>query len=117
MLRRYLLAVAALLPLALPVAAQARGELIVAKRSFEIPSFTTRAGAAEPNLRIVYQTAGTLNAAGDHAVLIAHFFSGNRHAFGRYGAGQPAGYRGAIIGPGKPIDTPTGTSWSAPTRR
>ncbi|WP_333671452.1 homoserine O-acetyltransferase [Elioraea tepidiphila] len=105
MFRRHLLAVAALLPLALPVAAQAQGELIVTKQSFEIPSFTTRAGATVPNLRIGYQTAGTLNAAGDNAVLIAHFFSGNSHAFGRYGAGQPAGYWDAIIGPGKPIDT------------
>lgn len=105
MLRRHLLAVAALLPLALPGLALAQGELIVTKQSFEIPSFTTRAGATVPNLRIGYQTAGTLNAAGDNAVLIAHFFSGTSHAFGRYGAGQPAGYWDAIIGPGKPIDT------------
>jgi homoserine O-acetyltransferase len=105
MLRRHLLAVAALLPLALPGPALAQGELIVTKQSFEIPSFTTRAGATVPNLRIGYQTAGTLNAAGDNAVLIAHFFSGTSHAFGRYGADQPAGYWDAIIGPGKPIDT------------
>lgn len=105
MLRRHLLAVAALLPLALPGPALAQGELIVTKQSFEVPSFTTRAGATVPNLRIGYQTAGTLNAAGDNAVLIAHFFSGTSHAFGRYGAGQTAGYWDAIIGPGKPIDT------------
>ena len=105
MLRRSLLAFAALLPLAQPVAAQAQGELIVTKQGFEIPSFTTRAGATVPNLRIGYQTAGRLNAAGDNAVLIAHFFSGTSHAFGRYGAGQTAGYWDAIIGPGKPIDT------------
>jgi homoserine O-acetyltransferase len=105
MLRRHLLAVAAALPLALPAAVQAQGELIVTKQSFEIPSFTTRAGATVPNLRIGYQTAGRLNAAGDNAVLIAHFFSGNSHAFGRYGPGQAAGYWDSIIGPGKPIDT------------
>jgi homoserine O-acetyltransferase len=105
MLRRRLLALAALALLVLPPAALAQGELIVAKQSFEIPRFTTRAGEAIPNLRIGYQTAGRLNAAGDNAVLIAHFFSGNSHAFGRYGPGQPAGYWDAIIGPGKPIDT------------
>lgn len=105
MLRRSFLALAAVLPLALPAAAQAQGELIVAKQGFEIARFTTRAGETVPNLRIGYQTAGTLNAAGDNAVLIAHFFSGNSHAFGRYAPGGPAGYWDAIIGPGKPIDT------------
>lgn len=105
MLRRRLLAFAAALPLALPAIAQAQGELIVRKQSFEIARFTTRAGETVPNLRIGYQTAGTLNAAGDNAVLIAHFFSGNSHAFGRYAPGGPAGYWDAIIGPGKPIDT------------
>lgn len=105
MLRRRLLAFAAALPLTLPAIAHAQGELIVRKETFEIPSFTTRGGATVPNLRIGYQTAGTLNAAGDNAVLIAHFFSGNSHAFGRYAPGAPAGYWDAIIGPGKPIDT------------
>lgn len=105
MLRRSFLALAAVLPLALPAAAQTQGELIVAKQGFEIARFTTRAGETVPNLRIGYQTAGTLNAAGDNAVLIAHFFSGNSHAFGRYAPGGPAGYWDAIIGPGKPIDT------------
>lgn len=105
MLRRSFLALAAALPLALPAAAQAQGELIVTKQGFEIPRFTTHAGETVANLRIGYQTAGTLNAAGDNAVLIAHFFSGNSHAFGRYAPGGPAGYWDAIIGPGKPIDT------------
>lgn len=105
MLRRSFLALAVALPLALPAIAQAQGELIVTKQSFEIPRYTTRGGETVPNLRIGYQTAGTLNAAGDNAVLIAHFFSGNSHAFGRYAPGGPAGYWDAIIGPGKAIDT------------
>ena len=105
MLRRNFLALAVALPLALPAIAQAQGELIVTKQSFEIPRYTTRGGETVPNLRIGYQTAGTLNAAGDNAVLIAHFFSGNSHAFGRYAPGGPAGYWDAIIGPGKAIDT------------
>jgi homoserine O-acetyltransferase len=48
---------------------------------------------------------GRLNAAGDNAVLICHFFSGNSHAFGRLSPNGPAGYWDAIIGPGKAIDT------------
>jgi homoserine O-acetyltransferase len=109
--RRLLLAAAAilagaLLPAAPPVLAQsAPATEIVEKRVFEAGSYTTRGGGVIPNARVGYQTAGTLNAAGDNAVLVAHFFSGNSHAFGRYAEGQPAGYWDAIIGPGKAIDT------------
>ncbi len=88
---------------AAPAAPPADG--IVEKKVFEAGSYTTRGGGTIPNVRIGYQTMGTLNAAGDNAVLICHFFSGNSHAFGRYEAGGPAGYWDAIIGPGKPIDT------------
>ncbi len=116
--RRSLLAASAALAV-LPVAAMAQvqapaaptpardasGELLVEKRTFESRGYRTRGGATLPNLRIGYQTAGTLNATGDNAVLITHFFSGNSHAFGRYAAGEAAGYWDAIIGPGKPIDT------------
>ncbi|MGG5888348.1 E22 family MetX-like putative esterase [Falsiroseomonas sp. HC035] len=78
---------------------------IVEKRVFEAATHQTRNGGTIANLRIGYQTAGTLNAAGDNAVLVAHFFSGNSHAFGRYAADQPPGYWDAIIGPGRAIDT------------
>ncbi len=104
-----ILAAVALLPAAGRLAAQtapaAAATEIVEKRSFEAGSYTTRGGATIPNVRIGYQTAGRLNATGDNAVLIGHFFSGNSHAFGRYAEGQPAGYWDAIIGPGKAIDT------------
>jgi homoserine O-acetyltransferase len=77
----------------------------VQKRVFEAGRYQTRGGATIPDVRIGYQTMGTLNAAGDNAVLIAHFFTGNSHAFGRLAAGGPVGWWDAIIGPGKPIDT------------
>jgi homoserine O-acetyltransferase len=80
-------------------------ELIVQKRVFEMPSYTTLGGRTIRNLRIGYQTAGTLNADRSNAILITHFFSGNSHAFGRYQPGGPAGYWDAIIGPGRAIDT------------
>jgi homoserine O-acetyltransferase len=80
-------------------------ELLVEKQVFEFSNYRTRGGATLASGRVGYQTAGTLNAAGDNAVLIEHFFSGNSHAFGRYAAGEAPGYWDAIIGPGKPIDT------------
>lgn len=98
------LAAPALSPLlsARPAAAQDA----VQKQVFDMPSYRTRGGAEIRNLRIGYQTAGQLNAAGDNAVLITHFFSGNSHAFGRLGGPQgPLGWWDSIIGPGKPIDT------------
>jgi homoserine O-acetyltransferase len=106
--RRGLLATAALLAAgtALPaIAQQAAAPEVLEKRVFEAGAFQTRGGATIPNTRIGYQTLGTLNAAGDNAVLICHFFSGNSHAFGRLSASGPAGYWDAIIGPGKAIDT------------
>lgn len=93
----------ALLALALcgPAAAQA----LVEKQVFAAGDYRTRAGATIPNVRVGYQIAGKLNAAGDNAVLINHFFSGNAQAWGRYVEGGPVGYWDAIIGPGRAIDT------------
>ncbi|WBV44179.1 homoserine O-acetyltransferase [Pseudoroseomonas cervicalis] len=87
-----------------PAAAPA-GDLLVERREFSFTGYTTRGGAALPAVRVGYQTAGTLNQAGDNAVLITHFFSANGHAFGRLGAGGPLGWWDGLIGPGKPIDT------------
>ncbi|MBP0444918.1 homoserine O-acetyltransferase [Roseomonas sp. SSH11] len=89
-----------------PASAPPAGEpLIVRKQVFDAGEYRTRGGGTVPNARIGYQTAGTLNQAGDNAVLITHFFSANSHAFGRYAANGPAGYWDNIIGPGKAIDT------------
>ncbi|MBC9176283.1 E22 family MetX-like putative esterase [Pseudoroseomonas ludipueritiae] len=90
---------------AAPTPAAPAPELLVEKKVFEFANYRTRGGANLAAGRIGYQTAGTLNAAGDNAVLIEHFFTGNSHAFGRYAAGEAPGYWDAIIGPGKPIDT------------
>ncbi|MFC7735115.1 homoserine O-acetyltransferase [Roseomonas sp. GCM10028921] len=88
-----------------PAAALTPEPLIVRKQIFEAGEYRTRGGGTVPNARIGYQTAGTLNAAGDNAVLITHFFSANSHAFGRFAPGGPAGYWDNIVGPGKAIDT------------
>ncbi len=81
-------------------------ELIVEKKAFELPSFTTQSGRTLKQVRVGWESYGTLNADKSNAVLICHFFSGNSHAAGKYDAkeAQP-GYWDAIIGPGKAIDT------------
>jgi homoserine O-acetyltransferase len=104
---RYRAAALALLVLALPLAATAQtADLIIAKKTFELPRYTTAGGQTIRNVKIGWEAAGTLNADKSNAILITHFFSGTGHAFGKYAAGDAApGYWDAIIGPGKAIDT------------
>jgi homoserine O-acetyltransferase len=92
---------------AAPVAASAQsGDLIVEKKTFELPSYTTAAGETIKNVKIGWEAAGTLNADKSNAILITHFYSGTSHAFGKYAAADTLpGYWDAIIGPGKAIDT------------
>jgi homoserine O-acetyltransferase/O-succinyltransferase len=98
---------ALMLAVALPLGAAAQtGDLIVEKKTFEMPSYTTVGGATIKNVKVGWEAAGTLNADKSNAILITHFFSGTSHAFGKYAASDDApGYWDAIIGPGKAIDT------------
>jgi homoserine O-acetyltransferase len=108
MIARFRTAVAALvLVLAQPLGAAAQtADLILEKKTFEMPSYTTVGGATIKNVKIGWEAAGTLNADKSNAILITHFFSGTSHAFGKYAASDAApGYWDAIIGPGKAIDT------------
>ena len=84
----------------------ALAQLLTEKKFFTLPQYTTAGGKAIRNVRVGYETYGKLNAAGDNAIFIAHFFSGTSHAAGRYKPDEKAaGYWDAIIGPGKAIDT------------
>jgi homoserine O-acetyltransferase/O-succinyltransferase len=92
-----------MLAAAMPAAAY---DGVVEKKTFAMPSYTTVNGGTIKNVTVGYETYGTLNAARDNVILIAHFFSGNSHAAGKYAASDAAsGYWDAIIGAGKPIDT------------
>ena len=50
-------------------------EAKVEKKVFTLPSYTTVAGKTIKNVRVGYETYGTLNAAGDNAIFIPHFFT------------------------------------------
>jgi homoserine O-acetyltransferase/O-succinyltransferase len=89
-----------------PLAAAAQDPLIVEKKSFTLPSYTTVAGATIKDVKIGWEAAGTLNADKSNAILIAHFFSGTSHAFGKYAASDTTpGYWDYLVGSGKAIDT------------
>jgi homoserine O-acetyltransferase/O-succinyltransferase len=80
--------------------------LMTEKKVFDFPSYMTFGGKTIKQVKIGYETYGKLNAAGDNAIFIAHFYSGNSHAAGKYKPSDvAAGYWDAIIGPGKAIDT------------
>ena len=100
---RFMLALAAGLA-ATPALAQA--DLLTEKKTFEMPSYTTVGGGTIRNVRIGWESYGTLNADRSNAVLITHFYSGTSHAAGKYKADEKTvGYWDSIIGPGKAIDT------------
>ena len=91
---------------ALLFASNCFAQLLTEKKFFTLPQYTTAGGKTIKQVRVGYETYGKLNAAGDNAVFVAHFFSGTSHAAGRYKADEKAaGYWDAIIGPGKAIDT------------
>lgn len=97
------LAIALTMLMAGPAAAY---EPLVEKQEFTLTDFVTRGGETIPEMRLGYETYGTLNEARDNAILIPHYFSGTSHAAGKYAESDPVpGYWDAIIGSGKPIDT------------
>jgi homoserine O-acetyltransferase len=57
-----------------------------------IPNFRTESGAVLPEARVVYGTYGTLNAAGDNAVLLPSHYMADMHGYAW------------LIGPGKALD-------------
>ena len=79
---------------------------MVEKKTHVLTRFTTDGGRTLRDVRIGYETYGTLNAAKDNAIFIPHMFLGTSHAAGKYRAedAEP-GYWDSIIGPGKAIDT------------
>ena len=61
-------------------------------------------GGALPKVTVAFETYGTLSAAKDNAVLIAHAISGDSHA-ARHDAEDDPGWWDIVVGPGRPIDT------------
>ncbi|HNW36132.1 MAG TPA: homoserine O-acetyltransferase [Candidatus Ozemobacteraceae bacterium] len=80
--------------------------MLVEKREFVVPHFSFKKAGRTIPVRMGYETCGTLNAAGDNAVLVCHFFTGTGHAAGRYAETDPLpGWWDELIGPGRTIAT------------
>lgn len=77
----------------------------IKKQSFGLPNCRLLSGSTL-DIEVGYETYGQLNAAGNNAVLVCHYWTGTSHAAGRYAAADPLpGWWDALIGPGKVIDT------------
>lgn len=68
--------------------------------------FVLEGGGQLRDITIAFETWGALDAQASNAVLVCHALTGDAHAAGRAGPGQPTpGWWDSVIGPGKPIDT------------
>lgn len=72
----------------------------------EVGGIDLETGGALPAVTVAYETWGTLNEAGDNAVLVEHALTGDSHVSGPAGAGHPtAGWWEGLVGPGGPLDS------------
>ena len=93
-------------PTAWPTGAWRQGLPQGSRHSLDIGSLRLEAGGALPQVRVAYETWGTLNAARDNAILVEHALTGDSHVSGAAGAGHPTpGWWDGLIGPGCPLDT------------
>ena len=71
---------------------------------YAIPDFRLRSGAVLSEAAIAYVTQGTLAPGGRNAVLLTHGYTSS-HRFALGGPGASEGSWGALVGPGRAIDT------------
>nr|WP_238384507.1 MULTISPECIES: homoserine O-acetyltransferase [Intrasporangiaceae] len=76
------------------------------RHTVHVGRLALEAGGVLPDVRIAYETWGSLDADGTNAVLVEHALTGDSHVVGPAGPGQPTpGWWEGIIGPGRPLDT------------
>ncbi len=92
-----------------PAADTGKGDtptMLTTKQTHVIDTFTTFGGKTISNVKVGWESYGTLNDAKDNVVLITHYFTGSSHAAGKYHeSDEEPGYWDSIIGPNKAIDT------------
>jgi homoserine O-acetyltransferase len=97
----------ALAPKAPPASGAWREGDPAGRRQFaDVGDLPLQLGGVLPQVRLAYETWGTLNADASNAVLVEHALTGDAHVSGEAGAGHPtAGWWSSLVGPGKALDT------------
>jgi len=76
------------------------------RRFANLGRFAFERGGELLNLRVSYETFGTLNEDRSNAILVCHALTGDSHLAGAPGPGHPTGgWWGDIVGPGLALDT------------
>jgi homoserine O-acetyltransferase/O-succinyltransferase len=87
-------------------AAWREGDPVGDRQFADLGALTTESGAVIPDVRVAYETWGTLNADRTNAVYICHALTGDAHVTGAAGPGQrTAGWWDGLVGPGCAVDT------------
>jgi homoserine O-acetyltransferase len=73
-------------------------------KTFATKNFRLHNGELLPELRLTYETYGTLAPDAGNAILVTHGYTSSQHAAGPDETGE-AGWWDGLIGPGKAIDT------------
>jgi homoserine O-acetyltransferase len=82
------------------------GDPVGRRRFVSIGSFDFEVGTTIPDVRIAYETLGTLSPQRDNAVLVLHALTGDSHLVGNAAPGHPTdGWWSGIVGPGLAVDT------------
>ncbi|OLT46907.1 homoserine O-acetyltransferase [Cellulosimicrobium sp. CUA-896] len=82
------------------------GDDVGNRRFADVGTFDLEAGGRLADVRVSYETWGTLAADGSNAVLVLHALTGDSHVTGPSGPGHTtAGWWQQLVGPGAPIDT------------
>lgn len=87
-------------------AAWREGDPVGERLFVDLGPIQVASGAYLPNVRVAYQTWGTLNSDRSNAVYVAHALTGDSHVTGEAGPGHlTGGWWNGLVGPGAPLDT------------
>jgi len=82
------------------------GDPVGERRFLDLGPLTLESGAVIPDVRVAYQTWGSLRPDGSNAVYVCHALTGDSHVVGPAGPGHvTAGWWDELVGPGAPIDS------------
>jgi homoserine O-acetyltransferase/O-succinyltransferase len=86
-------------------AAWREGDAPGQRRFVDVGRIDLELGGELPNVRVAYETYGTLNADASNAVLVLHALTGDSHLAGPAGPGHPTpGWWEPLLAPGAPLD-------------